>query len=119
MRSLVRRSQRNPTAILIPAVDSVPLLAEEADLVFKKEIGQLHDWTEFDAMDLSSKLVHYVSNRILVGPDLCRRKDYRAATESLNMSHVIYGALWNFLPLGPFRKPFYKMFCIPYRMQIR
>lgn len=70
-------------------------------------------------MDLSSKLVHYISNRILVGPELCRRRDYRAATESLNMSHIIYGAIWNFLPLGPFRKPFYNVFCIPYRMQIR
>jgi hypothetical protein len=70
-------------------------------------------------MDLSSKLVHYISNRILVGPDLCRRSDYRAATESLNTSHIIYGAIWNFLPLGPFRKLFYNAFCIPYRMQIR
>lgn len=70
-------------------------------------------------MGLSSKLVHYISNRILVGAELCRRADYRAATESLNMSHVIYGCLWNFLPLGPFRKPFYCVTCIPYRIQIR
>ena len=35
------------------------------------------------------------------------------------MSHVIFGCLWNFLPLGPFRKPFYWITCIPYRLQIR
>jgi hypothetical protein len=58
-------------------------------------------------MELTFKPVHYISNRVLVGPDLCRRADYRAETERLNMSHVIFGALWNFVPLGPFRKPFY------------
>jgi cytochrome P450 len=97
----------------------VPLLNDEANLVFSKELGKTNDWKQFNAMDLSSKLVHYISNRILVGPDLCRRPDYRHATESLNMSHVIFGALWNFVPLGPFRKPFYWVFSIPYRMQIR
>ncbi|KAF2711261.1 putative cytochrome P450 [Pleomassaria siparia CBS 279.74] len=99
--------------------DTVPLLNEEADYVFSKEIGQLTDWKIYGAMDISSKLVHYISNRILVGPDLCRNAEYRAATERLNMSHVIFGALWNFLPLGPFRKPFYWVFSIPYRFQIR
>ncbi|KAF2877965.1 putative cytochrome P450 [Massariosphaeria phaeospora] len=99
--------------------DTVPLLQDEANFVFAKELGKIKDWKHFKAMDLSSKLVHYISNRILVGPDLCRRADYRATTESLNMSHVIFGALWNFIPLGPFRKPFYWVFSIPYRMQIR
>jgi len=97
----------------------VPLLNDEATFVFAKELGDLKDWKHFNAMDLSSKFVHFISNRILVGPDLCRRADYRHATESLNMSHVIFGALWNFVPLGPFRKPFYWVFSIPYRMQIR
>jgi cytochrome P450 len=97
----------------------VTLLKDEADFVFAKEIGELTDWKKFGVMELSSKLVHYISNRILVGPELCRNADYRAATERLNMSHVIFGALWNFLPLGPFRKPFYWMFSIPYRYQIR
>ncbi|KAF2801060.1 putative cytochrome P450 [Melanomma pulvis-pyrius CBS 109.77] len=99
--------------------DTVPLLNDETDYVFSKELGELKEWKQFGAMDLSSKLVHYISNRILVGPDLCRSPEYRAATESLNMSHIIYGALWNFLPLGPFRKPFYWVFSIPYRSQIR
>ena len=35
------------------------------------------------------------------------------------MSHVIFGCLWNFLPLGLFRKPFYWITCIPYRIRIR
>ncbi|ORY13905.1 putative cytochrome P450 [Clohesyomyces aquaticus] len=99
--------------------DTVPLLNDEANFVFARDLGQINEWKQFAAMDLSSKLVHYISNRILVGPDLCRRQDYRAATEALNMSHVIFGALWNFLPLGPFRKPFYWVFSIPYRFQIR
>jgi hypothetical protein len=99
--------------------ETVPLLYDEAIHVFSKEIGQLKEWKQFEALDLSSKLVHYISNRILVGPDLCRRQDYRATTERLNMSHVIFGALWNFIPLGPFRKPFYRVFSIPYRAQIR
>jgi cytochrome P450 len=87
--------------------------------VFSKELGELTEWKTFGAMELSSKLVHYISNRILVGPKLCRNAEYRAATERLNMSHVIFGALWNFLPLGPFRRPFYWIFSIPYRSQIR
>ncbi|KAF2681243.1 cytochrome P450 [Lentithecium fluviatile CBS 122367] len=70
-------------------------------------------------MDLTSKLVYYISKRILVSPDLCRRADYCASTESLNMFHVIFGALWNFVPLGPFRRPFYWVFSIPYCIQIR
>jgi len=106
-------------ASLQPQGDTVPLLQDEANFVFAKEIGTPEDWKMFNAMDLSSKLVHYISNRVLVGPELCRRPDYRAATQSLNMSHVIFGALWNFIPLGPFRKPFYWVFSIPYRMQIR
>jgi cytochrome P450 len=97
----------------------VPLLQDEANYVFTKELGELKYWKQFNAMDLTSKLVHYISNRVLVGPDLCRRADYRAATERLNMSHVIFGALWNFIPLGLFRKPFYWVFSIPYRTQIR
>ncbi|KAL1606233.1 hypothetical protein SLS60_003635 [Paraconiothyrium brasiliense] len=99
--------------------ETIPLLNDEANFVFNKEIGKTEIWKKFKTMDLSSKLVHYISNRILVGPELCRRADYRATTESLNMSHVIFGALWNFIPLGVFRKPFYWAFSIPYRMQIR
>ncbi|KAF2648231.1 putative cytochrome P450 [Lophiostoma macrostomum CBS 122681] len=99
--------------------DVVPLLKDETDYVFSKELGPIKAWTQFDAMDLASKLVHFISNRILVGPELCRKADYRAVTQSLNMSHVIFGALWNFIPLGPFRKPFYWVFSILYRWQIR
>lgn len=99
--------------------DVMPLLSEEADYVFKKELGHIDQWKTFKTMDLSSKLVHYISSRILVGPSLCRKPDYRATTESLNMSHVIFGALWNFVPLGPFRKPFYWLFSVPYRWQIK
>jgi cytochrome P450 len=97
----------------------VPPLSSEATHVFAQELGTISDWKQFNAMALSSALVHYISNCILVGPELCRRPDYRHATESLNISHVIFGALWNFAPLGPFRKPFYWVFSIPYRMQIR
>lgn len=35
------------------------------------------------------------------------------------MSNVIYGALWNFIPLGRLRKPFYWVFSIPYSARIR
>jgi cytochrome P450 len=97
----------------------VPLLNEEADYVFARELGELNKWKQFSCFDLSARLVHYISNRILVGPDLCRQADYRATTEALNMSHVIYGAIWNFLPLGPFRRTVYWVFSIPYRFQIR
>ncbi|KAF1979061.1 cytochrome P450 [Bimuria novae-zelandiae CBS 107.79] len=99
--------------------ETVVLLNDEANFVFAKEVGDITDWKQFKTMELSSKLVHYISNRILVGPELCRRADYRVATESLNMSHVIFGTLWNFISLGPFRKTFYWVFSIPYRMQIR
>lgn len=95
------------------------MLNEEANFVFMRELGQLQHWKKFEAMNISSRLVRYISSRILVGPELCRRVDYRTTTESLNMSHVIFGALWNFIPLGPFRKPFYSAFSIPYRIQIR
>lgn len=59
----------------------------------------MDDWKQYADMDLSSKLVHYIPNRILVGSEICRKPDYRTAAQALSMSRILPGSLWIFLSL--------------------
>lgn len=74
---------------------------------------------EYAVLDLSFKLVYYISDRILAGQELCRDPDYRAAMEAFSRSNIIFGSLWGFLPLGRLRRPFYWLTSAFYRWQIR
>ncbi|KAI9878494.1 MAG: hypothetical protein M1830_000726 [Pleopsidium flavum] len=86
----------------------IPLLADEADYMFALEIGKVN-----------GNLVHHISNRVIVGPGLCRNVDYMKACKSYATTVFISGIIWNFLPLGPFRTWIYWIGSFKHRMDLR
>lgn len=77
------------------------------------------DWKKFNACHLCSRLVHHISNRVIVGPKLCRNANYMEACTSYATTVFLSGIIWNFLPLGPFRSWFYWLGSFKHRMDLR
>lgn len=87
----------------------VPLLQSEADYAFTQEIDsnlKADQWTPFPAAQLFANIMHRVTSRILIGPELCRDEAYLKASQSLGDSIFINGLVMSMLPPfpGPVRK---------------
>ena len=63
-------------------------------------------WKRINANTTCSALLHRTTSRILVGPSLCRNESYLAVSSRFSRSLFIFGTLWNFMALGPFRRFF-------------
>ncbi|TGO76192.1 hypothetical protein BELL_0169g00120 [Botrytis elliptica] len=97
----------------------IALLADEAEYKFKDQLGELHDYQTFNTYSLCTNLVHHISSRVLVGKEFCRDAEYNKVCQKYTMTVFISGVLWNFLPLGPFRKPFYWLASVKFRWDLR
>uniref|UniRef100_A0A093Y6M0 Ent-kaurene oxidase n=1 Tax=Talaromyces marneffei PM1 TaxID=1077442 RepID=A0A093Y6M0_TALMA len=93
-------------------------LADEANYQFRHHLGDLPEFQTFNCYELCARLVHNISSRALVGIDLCRDPKYMAACTKYTQTVFISGVLWNFLPLGIFRKPFYWLVSLKFRWDL-
>lgn len=83
-----------------------PVLVDEANFAFEKELGKLETWKTVNALFLSAFLTNRTSGRVLVG-DLCRDDNYLHAMMKYTESVFSSGVAFNGIPLGPFRKIVY------------
>ncbi|EOO02406.1 putative cytochrome p450 protein [Phaeoacremonium minimum UCRPA7] len=54
----------------------IPDLEDETKRAFALDLGKPSEWTEAQVYSLASKVVTRVSNRMMVGPDLCRNDEF-------------------------------------------
>jgi hypothetical protein len=54
----------------------LPALAKEAQFSFEVELGILPDCTEVTVFPLATKIITRISNRMMVGPELCRNDEF-------------------------------------------
>lgn len=60
-------------------------------------------WKEFVAAKINGALIHRVTNRVVVGPTLCRDEEF-SQTSLRFTSTLLPSAVWtNFISFGPFR----------------
>ncbi|KAF2179247.1 putative cytochrome P450 monooxygenase [Zopfia rhizophila CBS 207.26] len=97
----------------------VPLLSDECDYAFRREIGGPKEWKAFTAAQLSQKIMHRVTSRILIGTELCRDENYLRSSTTLNNSVFINGLVMTMLPLGPLRRLGCHFFSFLHRRNIR
>lgn len=81
------------------AAKLLPLLDNECEFAFEKEIGPPDDWTCHTAAELCAKLMHRTTSRILMGHELCRDDAYLRTSQSLTDSIFVYGLAMSMLPM--------------------
>ncbi|KAI1820250.1 cytochrome P450 monooxygenase [Xylaria intraflava] len=80
-----------------------PALADEADVAIDAEIGSCETWTNRNAADVLTRIMHRMTSRFLATPELCRDDRYLSSSISFMNSVTITALLAIMLPLGPFR----------------
>lgn len=81
----------------------IPVLNEECDLAFTREIGAPGSWTSFSIATLVSKIMLRTTSRVLVGKELCREDRYLDAAQKFSDSIFMNGLVVSMLPLRPLR----------------
>ncbi|KAI0886467.1 putative cytochrome P450 [Annulohypoxylon maeteangense] len=76
----------------------IPLLDEESNHAFSMEVGTATDWKPFIAADLSGRIMHRSTSRILIGTELCRNESYLKTSQKLADSIFIHGLVMSMLP---------------------
>ncbi|RYO97037.1 hypothetical protein DL765_011335 [Monosporascus sp. GIB2] len=86
-----------------------PILADEADFAISQEIGVCEDWKVRNAADVIGRIMHRMTSRILVAPEVCRNAHYLETSLSFMNSVMVTGLLAIMPPLGPFRGLFTRL----------
>ncbi|TVY15730.1 Cytochrome P450 monooxygenase tenB, partial [Lachnellula arida] len=72
---------------------------EELDFAFRKTFGvDTNEWKEVVVYDVMSEIITRISNRVLVGPELCRDEDYLYNSSRFNRWVVLLSAVISLFP---------------------
>ncbi|KAH7048238.1 putative cytochrome P450 [Macrophomina phaseolina] len=95
-----------------------PELVEEVIYAFDKEIGRPSTWKNVVAAKISGDVIHRVTNRVLVGPTLCRDETFLQTSQRFT-STLLPAAVWtNFMTFGPLRRTFSKLTTFFHKSQL-
>ncbi|KAI1778805.1 putative cytochrome P450 monooxygenase [Hypoxylon cercidicola] len=97
----------------------IPLLNEECDYSFMKEIGSPTDWKQYSAATLFGDIMHRTTSRVLIGSELCRDETYLNSSKTLANSIFVNGLIMTMLPLGHFRRVACYLLSVFHRINIR
>ncbi|KAH8888269.1 cytochrome P450 [Thozetella sp. PMI_491] len=97
----------------------IPLLIDECDYAFGKEIGAPVEWTPFPAAALFAKIMHRTTSKILIGSELCRNDLYLRTSMAATDSIFVNGLVMTMLPLGWFRRPLCHLLSVFHRRRVR
>ncbi|KAI4597683.1 hypothetical protein KJ359_003958 [Pestalotiopsis sp. 9143b] len=95
---------------MLPSI--TPVLADEADFAIAQEIGHCQDWKSRNAADVIGRIMHRMTSRVLVAPEVCRNEKYLDTSLSFMNSVMITGLLAIMPPLGPLRHLFTKLLAL-------
>ncbi|TVY38182.1 Cytochrome P450 monooxygenase [Lachnellula occidentalis] len=72
---------------------------EELDFAFRQAFGvDTKEWNEVVVYDVMSEIITRISNRVLVGPELCRDEDYLYSSSRFNRWAVLLAAFISLFP---------------------
>ncbi|KAF2675650.1 cytochrome P450, partial [Lentithecium fluviatile CBS 122367] len=96
-----------------------PVLLEEINYGFQKELGTIQGWKEIVAFDFFSNIAHRNACRIIIGDELCRDEEFLQKSMNFIKGIFINALVIVKLPLGPLRPSLAWLISLVHRWQLR